>query len=218
MWGNRIIIKNTLVSPEACQRLPIHWQWRSQRQQTAFLETKPSASIWLDIQRFSLSFQVGNSHKVLVILYLSYCNAPFSASAQLYPFRYFPKDHFLFHCFVPDTTFPPPSYHSNQNHTHLHSHSFIDRVDSQAGGEPSIIFSLILQQDFPGEVSFTVKWFNLQKGATPLPSNSRAHHSLFSPCICFCIQSDLTVSSFGKHKSLQKSNFSSSLASQTGSL
>lgn len=150
-----------------------------------FLETEPSFSIWLDIQRFSLSLQVGNSHKDLVILHLNYCKGAFCAPAQWHPFRYFPKEYFLLHCFVPDTTFPPPSHHINQNHTHLHSHSFINRVDSQAGGEPSIILSLILQQDFPGEVSFTFKWFNLQKGATSLPCNSQAHHSYFSHAFAF---------------------------------
>lgn len=139
----------------------------------------------LDIQRFSLSLQGGNSPKDLVILHLNYCNGPLSAPAQLYPFRYFPKEHFLLYCFAQDTNFPPPSYHSNQTHTHLHSHSFINREDAQAGGEPSIILSLILQQDFPGEVSFTVKWFNLQKGAIPLPYNSQAHHSYFSHAFAF---------------------------------
>lgn len=46
-------------------------------------------------------------------------------------------------------------------------------------------FSLILQQDFPGEVLFTVKWFNLQTGAIPLPCNFQAHHPYISHVFAF---------------------------------
>lgn len=145
VWDTRIIIKNTLVSPGAYVRGPHPSAMKVTKTAdsffTAFLQTEPSFSSCPDFQRFSLSLQVGNSHKDLVIVHLNYCNGPFSAPAQLHPFRYFPKKHFLLYCSVQDTTFPPPSYHSNQNHTHQHSHSFINRVDSQAGGDPSIILS-----------------------------------------------------------------------------
>lgn len=185
VWVNRIIIKNMLANPEAYVKgYPFIDNEGYKNSKQLFLETEPSFSRWLDIQRFSLLLQVGNSHNNPIILHLNYCNGLFSAPAQLHSFRYFPKEHFLLYCFVQDTTFPPPSYHSNQSHTHLCSHFFINRVDSQAG-EPSIILSLILQQDFPGEVSFTLKWFNLQTGAIPLPCNSQAHHPYFSHVFAF---------------------------------
>lgn len=209
VWDTRIIIKNTLVSPGTYVKGYASFNnegYKDSKQ--LFHRLNPLSAAGLTSKGFHCHFK-WVTHKDLVILHLNYSNGPFSAPAELHPFRYFPKEHFLLYCFV---HFPSTFLSQQSNHTHQHSHSFIKRVGSQAGGEPSIILSLILQQDFPGEVSFTIKWFNLQKEAIPLPCNSGTSF-LFSPCICFCAQSDLTVSWFGNHKSLQKSHFSSSLAS-----
>lgn len=109
VWVNRIIIKNMLANPEAYVKgYPFTDNEGYKNSKQLFLETEPSFSRWLDIQRFSLLLQVGNSHNNPIILHLNYCNGLFSAPAQLHSFRYFPKEHFLLYCFVQDTTFPPP--------------------------------------------------------------------------------------------------------------
>lgn len=51
--------------------------------QTPSLVIEPSFSSWLDLERFPLLSQVGDSHEDLNILHPNYCNALFSTPAPL---------------------------------------------------------------------------------------------------------------------------------------
>jgi len=53
------------------------------QQQTRFLVIEPSFSSWLDLERFPLLPQVGNSHEDLIVLHPNYHNACFSNPALL---------------------------------------------------------------------------------------------------------------------------------------